>query len=99
MQHEENLENYNIDAYVELIREMSNGYILRLNIINDNNEKNNKPNNENNNKNDNFDNNSNSKSSKSRTRSKTRKYSEDDDNINFKYLEINSDGKKDIFIT
>ena len=53
LQHEENLENYNINAYIELIREMSNGYIL-----------------------------------------KTRKYSEDDENINFKYLEINSDGKR-----
>ena len=102
LEHEENLENYNIDAYVELIREMSNGYILRLNIINDNNEKNNKPNNEknnkpnneNNNKSDNFDNNSNSKSSKSKARSKTRKYSEEDENSDFKYLEINSDGKR-----
>ena len=92
LQHEENLENYNINAYIELIREMSNGYILRLNIIIDEKEINNKLNN--NNKNDNYDNNSNSKSSKSRTRSKTRKYSEDDENINFKYLEINSDGKK-----
>jgi len=94
LQHEENLENYNIDAYIQLIREMSNGYILRLNIINDENEKNNIPNNKNNNKNDNNDNNSNSKSSQSRTRSKTRKYSQDEENINFKYLEINSDGKR-----
>ena len=83
LQHEENLENYNINAYIELIREMSNGYILRLNIIIDKKEINNILNNNNNNKNDNYDNNSNSKSSKSITRSKTRKYSEDDENINF----------------
>ena len=92
LQHEENLENSDIKSYTKLIREMSNGYILRLkytnnldNILNNINE--------NENLKDNFDNNSNSKSSKSRTRSKTRKYSEDDENINFKYLTIISDEK------
>ena len=91
LQHEENLEDYGNDTYIELIREISNGYILKLNILNNKNEINDTPNNKN--KKDNLDNNSNSKNSKNRTRSKTRKYSEDDENINFKYLEINSDGK------
>ena len=88
IQHEENIENPDISTYTELIREMSKGYILRLNnkiVINE------IPNNKIKNKNTNSDINSNSNSSKSRTRSKTRIYSEDDVNNNFKYIDINSE--------
>ena len=85
--HEENLENPDITSYTELIREMSNGYILRLNNKIEN------PNNEIKNKNANSNYNSNLNSSKNIYRSKNGKYSKDDENINFKYIDINSDKK------
>ena len=66
---------------------MSNGYILRLNNKIEN------PNNEIKNKNANSNINSNPNSSKSKNSSKNGKYSKDDENINFKYIDINSDKK------